>query len=175
MDLDKLPPRGEGGAIHVVVESPRGSTQKLKWLPALGAFEMHRPLPLGFAYPYDWGFVPGTHAEDGDPVDALVVWDAASWPGVVVPCRPIGLLKLEQNAVRGDPSRRIRNDRVLAVPVKDPRGAWLRSYEDLPSRTREEISLFFTSAVFFEGKDPAILGWEGPDAADALVERSRKI
>jgi inorganic pyrophosphatase len=174
MTLDQLPARGAGGAIHVVVESPRGSTQKLKWLPELGAFLMQRPLPLGFAYPFDWGFVPGTRAEDGDPVDALVVWDAASWPGLVIPCRPIALLALEQNRARGDGSQRIRNDRVLAVPAKDPRGAWLRSFEDLPARTREEISLFFTSAVFFEGKDPKVLGWEGPDAADALVERARQ-
>ncbi|HET7755479.1 MAG TPA: inorganic diphosphatase [Anaeromyxobacteraceae bacterium] len=174
MDLDKLPPRGDGGAIHVVVESPRGSTQKLKWLPAPGVFQAQRPLPLGFSYPYDWGFVPGTQAEDGDPVDALVVWDASSWPGVVVPSRPIGLLQLEQNARRGDTSQRIRNDRLLVVPVKDPRGAWVRSFEDLPARSREEIALFFTSAVFFEGKDPKILGWAGPDAGDALVERWRK-
>ena len=174
MKLEELPPRGAGGAIHVVVECPRGATQKLKWLPDLGVFTMHRPLPLGFAYPYDWGFVPGTSAEDGDPVDALVVWDVASWPGVVVPCRPVGLLQLEQNATRGDSSRRIRNDRILAVPLSDPRSAWLRSYEDLQPRTREEIAHFFTSAVFFEGKDPEILGWDGPDAADALVDRSRR-
>lgn len=173
MRLDELPARGAGGAIHVVVESPRGSTQKLKWLPELGTFELNRPLPLGFAYPYDWGFVPGTKVEDGDPLDAFIVWEGSSWPGVLVPCRPVGVLELEQNARRGDPSQRIRNDRVLTVPVKDPRSAWIRSHEDLPARVREEIALFFTSAVFFEGKDPKVLGWQGPDVADALVERSR--
>lgn|SRR5574340_28047 len=167
MRLDRLPARTEGG-FHVVVESPRGSPVKLKLDPALGCIAVGRPLPLGFVYPYDWGFVPSTRAPDGDPVDALVYWDVASYPGVVVACRALGVLQLEQDDGAGG---RQRNDRLLAVPLAHPRGGELRGVADLPARVRDELALFFTSAVFFEPKDPRVVGWAGPAAAEALLGR----
>ncbi len=165
MDLSRVPARAEGG-FHVVVESPRGSQLKLKYEPKLGVVMVKRPLPLGFVYPYDWGFVPSTKAPDGDPVDALVYWDVASFPGVVVVCRPLGVLGLEQDAKSGG---RERNDRLLAVPLVHPRASALRTAHDLPPRVRDEIAHFFTSSIYFEPKNPAVLGWEGPDAAQRLV------
>jgi inorganic pyrophosphatase len=96
--------------------------------------ELSRPLPIGLAYPHDWGFIPSTRASDGDPIDALIAWDGASYPGVVVPCRPIGVLEIEQ--------------------------------------TNPKSENFFLAAAAFEGKDPKVLGWSGPDDADALVRRS---
>lgn len=165
MRLDRLPARAEAG-FHVVVESPRGSPVKLKLDPALGCIAVGRPLPLGFVYPYDWGFVPSTRAPDGDPVDALVYWDVASYPGVVVPCRALGVLQLEQDDGAGG---RQRNDRLLAVPLAHPRGGELREVADLPARVRDELVHFFTSAVFFEPKDPRVLGWAGPEAAEKLL------
>ncbi len=165
MRLDQLPAWTEGG-FHVVVESPRGSVVKLKYDPALQAIAVKRPLPLGFAYPYDWGFVPGTRAPDGDPVDALVYWDAPSYPGVVVACRALGVLRLEQDAQRGG---RERNDRLLTVPLQHPRGDGLRTVQDLPARIRDEIAHFFTSSIYFEPKSPQLLGWDGPDAARGLI------
>ncbi len=165
MRLDEIPAHAEEG-FHVVVESPRGSNLKLRYDPKLQALVGKRPLPLGFAYPYDWGFVPGTKAPDGDPVDALVYWDVPSFPGVVLTCRALGVLRLEQDAKSGG---RERNDRLLAVPLVHPRAADLRSVEDLPGRIRDEIAHFFTSSIFFEPKNPAILGWAGPAAAGALL------
>jgi inorganic pyrophosphatase len=165
MDLDRIPALAEGG-LHVVVESPRGSPVKLKLDPELRVMVVQRPLPLGFSYPYDWGFVPGTRAPDGDPVDALVYWDVPSYPGVVIRCRPLGVLRLEQSDGRGG---RQRNDRLLVLPLQHPRGAELRSAEDLAPRVRDELAHFFTSSVFFQGKDPKLLGWDGPEAAERLV------
>jgi inorganic pyrophosphatase len=165
MRLDRLPARTEGG-FHVVVESPRGSTLKLKLDPELGCVVVSRPLPLGFVYPFDWGFVPSTRAPDGDPVDALVYWDVASFPGVVVRCRALGVLELEQDDGEGG---RARNDRLLAIPLVHPRGGELRTVADVAERIREELALFFTSAVFFEPKNPKVLGWKGPQAAEALL------
>jgi inorganic pyrophosphatase len=170
-DLARLPARDDEGAIRVVIESPRGANVKLKYDTALHVVTVSRPLPLGLSYPYDWGFVPGTRAPDGDPVDALVYWDVASFPGVVVPCRAIGVVRLEQDSKRNG---RVRNDRILAVPVKHPRGDDLRRPEDLPARVREEIAQFFLSAIFFEPKNPALLGWGGPDEAAALVDGCAK-
>ena len=166
MRLDALPSR-TGGGFHVVVESPRGSAVKLRLDPELLVMRAQRPLPLGFAYPYDWGFVPSTRAPDGDPVDALIYWDVTSFPGVVVACRALGVLRLEQDAKAGG---RQRNDRLLAIPLEHPRGEGLRSVDDLPTRVREEIAHFFTSSIFFEPKNPRVLGWGGPDAGWALID-----
>ncbi len=168
-DLAALPARDAQGAVRVVVEAPRGSTVKLKYDPGLRVMTVSRPLPLGLAYPYDWGFVPGTRAQDGDPLDALVYWDVKSYPGVVVPCRPIAVVRLEQDSKTNG---RVRNDRILAVPVKHARGDVITSPDDLPPRVRDEIAQFFLSTIFFQPKNPKLLGWGGPDEAGQLVDAS---
>ncbi len=170
MRLDRVPTQAEDGGFHVVVESPRGATIKMKLDPELHVIVAGRPLPLGYTYPYDWGFVPGTTAPDGDPVDALVYWDIASFPGVVIPCRALGVLRLEQD---GKKRRRERNDRVVAIPLTHPRGDELRGIADVSERVRDELAHFFTSSVFFTDKHPRVLGWSGPRAADRLLHRSR--
>jgi inorganic pyrophosphatase len=158
------------GIIHVVIESPRGATAKIKYDSGLGAFTLSRPLPLGLWYPHDWGFVPGTRAEDGDPVDALVLSEGSSYPGLVIEAVPIALVTLEQD--RKGKKGRERNDRIIAVPEKAPRAEY-RKPGDLPARVRDELTRFFLDAVFFEDKHPRVLGWEGPEQALALVTRSR--
>jgi inorganic pyrophosphatase len=161
-DLLKLPPRDDAGVLRVVVESPRGSRAKLKYEPRLGAFAFSRPLPLGLVYPYDWGFVPGTRAADGDPVDAMVYCDAGTQPGVIVACRPIALLCVEQDGRDGG---RQRNDRLIVVPAADPRAP-----DDLAPRVRTELEKFFRAAA---KQEIEILGWSTARDADALIERSR--
>src|SRR5262249_15934137 len=86
-------------SLNVIVESPRGATVKFKYDLELDRIVLSRPLPLGVVYPHDWGFVPQTRASDGDPVDAVIVWDGVSYPGVLVPCRPIGVLNVEQTSL----------------------------------------------------------------------------
>ena len=81
-----------------VVETPRGSTCKLDFDPDLQAFTLAKPLMAGLAYPYDWGFIPSTEAEDGDPLDVLIMHNARTFPGVGLRCRPIGILEVEQKA-----------------------------------------------------------------------------
>ena len=167
MTIAQIPAR-RGDAVHVVVETPRGSTAKLTFDPDLGAMTLSRPLPLGLAYPYDWGFVPSTCAADGDPIDAMVMWEGGSFPGVVIPCRLIGVLEVEQrNVETGD---RERNDRLIAVPVKSVALAAVRSVDELDGRVRGGLQQFFEAAVTFEGKALRVLGWGGPEAADALVQ-----
>ena len=166
-DLLSLPTRDEEtGAIHVVIESPRGSQVKLKYTPALRTFVLARPLALGVAYPYDWGFVPGTRADDGDPVDALVLLDAATFPGVVVACRPLALLEVEQNAREGG---RQRNDRIIAAPAEARRPEIA-----LDARVRDELVAFFHAVTLLEGKDLRVLGWGDAEAAEALVDRASR-
>jgi len=161
----------EQEAFHVVVESPRGALAKIKFNPQLGVMMWARPLPSGLIYPFDWGFIPSTKAEDGDPVDAMIVADVGTQTGVVVVCRALGVLQVEQNEA-GKPGRRVRNDRVIALPAKAPRAAPVQTVFDLSERQRDELSQFFVSVTAFEDKDATILGWDGPAAAQALIARA---
>jgi inorganic pyrophosphatase len=170
MALDRLPAFVRGDTFRVVVESPRGSTVKLKFDPDIGAMTLARPLTFGVAYPFDWGFVPGTEMADGDPLDVMVLWDTATYPGVVLPCRALGVVRVSQKKASG--KGRERNDRVLAIPVKAPRADRLRTPADLPSRDRQELEQFFFHVTALEHKDIEILGWSGPDAALRLIRRS---
>jgi inorganic pyrophosphatase len=87
----KFPTWADSGHVHAVVETPRGSRAKLEFDPKLGAFTLAKPLLAGLTYPYDWGFIPSTKAEDGDPLDVLIIHDAATYPGLVLTCKPIGV------------------------------------------------------------------------------------
>jgi inorganic pyrophosphatase len=168
--LVHLPCRDAKGNVHVVVEAPRGSIVKLRYEPDLECFRLGRALPLGVAYPYDWGFVPSTCASDGDPLDAMVVFDAATWPGTLIACRVIGIVRVSQR----DGRKRVRNDRVLAVPAADER---FEHVDQFTPRTRKEIEAFFVTVSEMTKKDVRIEGWDGPkkalraidDAAQAYV------
>jgi inorganic pyrophosphatase len=158
------------GSLNVIVESPRGAAVKFKYDLELDRIVLSRPLPSGVVYPHDWGFVPQTRASDGDPVDAMIVWDGVSYPGVLVPCRAIGILNVEQTNLES--GARERNDRLAVLPVKAPRFDAVKTVFDLPSRARDELDQFFLAATFFEKKNVRLLGWEGPDQARAFVEAS---
>jgi len=172
MNLLTIPAFGGSGVIHVVVESPRGSTVKLKYEPRWEAMSISRPLPLGVTYPFDWGFVPSTAGPDGDPIDALVVWDVGSYPGVVLPCRALGVIHVEQNRRNHDPSERIRNDRILAVPEAARREQDITSIASLPPRVQAELEHLALIATGLEGKDVRIVGWGDAAAALKLISDS---
>ena len=153
----------------MVVESPRGSRMKLKYDPNCHAFKLSRPLMAGLQYPHDWGFIPGTIAPDGDPLDAMVFSDFATFPGVIIECRALGVIRLRQN--RKHASGRKRNDRLIAVPTKAPRLEIFKTPGDLPLRWRRELEEFFLGAARFEGKDAEVLGWASAAVGERMVER----
>jgi inorganic pyrophosphatase len=169
--LGDLDPYGADGALRVVVECPRGASVKLAYAPMLGTFTVARTLPLGLTYPFDWGFIPGTLADDGDPIDALALHDMGTYPGVVLPCRAIGVVELTQ---RNEKGKRERNDRVIAIPLWHDRLGELERATDLPTRLRDEIEQFFLSATFFTGKKPKIIGWKSARKAASLVNAARQ-
>ena len=166
--LEDLPPYDKDGALRAVVETPKGSTYKVKFEPKTGSFHYQHPLPIGLAYPYDWGFVPGTIAPDGDPIDVLVLHEAGTHPGVVVPSRLLGVVRISQKE-RGEP--REENDRLIVAPLEH---AAHRRLSDVAKHMRKEIEAFFVASARFSGKDVTLEGWSGRKKAERIVDRGRK-
>ncbi len=118
-NLLKLPTWADDQSIYAIVETPRGSTCKLDFDPKLRVFTLAKPLMAGLTYPYDWGFIPSTEAEDGDPLDVLVIHDAQTYPGVVLRCRPVGSLEVEQQS-KGKKRGMTACLRYLTAPLLRP-------------------------------------------------------
>jgi inorganic pyrophosphatase len=169
-DLSRLDPFDEGNVLRMVVETPRGASVKLTYDPGLRTFKVTRALALGITYPFDWGFIPGTVAEDGDPLDALALHDSATYPGVILPCRPLGIVDITQKGKRG----REDNPRLILVPAWHVRLGEFQKASGLPDRMKEELEQFFVSATFFTGKDARVTGWRGPKAALKLIQSLRR-
>ncbi|HEX3855467.1 MAG TPA: inorganic diphosphatase [Polyangiaceae bacterium] len=163
--IQNLPAWDADARLRVVVETPKGSGAKLRYDAMSGTFIYQRPLPNRLFYPYDFGFVPGTLADDGDPLDALVIHEAATWPGIVIPCLPIALLKIVDK--KHDETSARQNHRLIAVPAATP--AMEPALSDLQ---RVELEVFFR-VVGQQLKEVTIVGWG--DAEEARTEITRTI
>jgi inorganic pyrophosphatase len=165
--LANLPSYSEDGSVHTVVEAPKGSLLKLKYDMKLGTFTVSRALPLGLSYPFDWGFIPSTKGSDGDPVDALVLHAGSTYPGVVLSCRLLGVVEMDEDDEQG---QRQRNDRLIVRPCWPDQLGEFQQASDLPARLREEVEQFFLSTTFFSAKNAKVLDWKGPKEASAMVK-----
>jgi inorganic pyrophosphatase len=163
----KLPTWADKQHVYAVVETPRGSRAKLEFDPKLGAFTLAKPLLAGLTYPYDWGFIPSTRAEDGDPLDVLIIHDAATYPGLVLKCKPIGVLEVVQTSK----GKKERNDRVFVVPDRSPFEGDLQDIRRLPSRAIEELEKFFEATDALESKKLEFQGWRGPAKAIKKIKK----
>jgi inorganic pyrophosphatase len=168
--LHKLEPFDADGHVRMVVETPRNSTVKLEYDSKNGYFCISHGLALGISYPFDWGFIPGTLGEDGDPIDALALHDSTTYPGVLLVCEPLGVVDVEQKSKKG----RIANPRLILRPLWHQRMDAIESAPELPKQLREQLEQFFLSATFFTGKDPTIIGWSGSKAATTLIRAAAK-
>ncbi len=168
--LSKLEPFDENGHIRMVVETPRHSTVKLKYDSESAHFSVSHGLAIGVSYPFDWGFVPGTVGEDGDPIDALALHECGTYPGVILTCSPLAVVEVEQKSKKG----RISNPRLILRPLWYQRMDAIEEAPALPKKLKEQLEQFFVSATFFTGKDPTIMGWRGPKAATALIRDALK-
>jgi len=157
--------------MFTVVETPRGSAAKLGFDPDLQVFTLSKSLILVLTYPYDWGFIPSTKGEDGDPVDVLILHDTATAPGLVLKCSIIGVLEVVQTEAGKHP---IRNDRIIAVPRHSHRERNERDASDLPKQVRSEIEKFFVATDELESKELKFLGWKGPKTGQALIDKAVK-
>jgi inorganic pyrophosphatase len=152
--------------IHVVVETPRGIRNKYKYEPDSSAFSLASTLPAGSCFPYDFGFLSGTQAADGDPLDVLLLMDEAAFAGCRVQARLIGVIEAEQV----EDGARIRNDRLLAVAEKAKDYAHLRKAADLNGNLLREIEHFFQSYNDMRGREFTLLGVRGPRRAFQLLK-----
>ena len=169
-NLFKLPTFSDDGNLRVVVETPRGSQAKLDYDPKLKTFALSKSLLTGLSYPYDWGFIPATRAEDRDPLDVMVIHDAATFPGLVLACRIIGVLQIRQKS-KGTAER---NDRLFAVPRRSHSELGLRDVRELSKPIREELEKFFVATDKLEDTKLEIIGWKGPKLALKTIKEGEK-
>ena len=166
MDLSLIPAQPEAGVINVLIEIPGGSKNKYEFDKDMNAFALDRVLFASVQYPFDYGFVPNTLADDGDPLDGMVIMDEPTFPGCVIAARPIGMLEMIDG---GD-----RDEKILCVPVEDPRYKDVKSLKDISSHRLEEIAEFFRTYKNLEKKKTDILGWKDVDAVTPLVDQCIK-
>lgn len=156
--------------LRVVIETPKGSRNKFAFDPKQHIFELKKVLPAGMAFPYDFGFVPSTEAEDGDPIDVLVLMDEPAFPGCVLTCRPIGVIEGEQ----GDKKDKQRNDRIIAVERDAHSWADIKTIDDLGKEFCRELEEFFVNYHKLIGKKYRVLGMKNPNQARKLVKAGRR-
>jgi len=162
------------GRLQAVIEAPRGSANKLKFDPGRGVFTLHSVLPLGVAFPFDFGFVPGTLGEDGDPLDVLVLMDEPVLPGIVVPCRLVGAIEARQRPKDARRAKATRNDRLVAVADRSHRHGDVRALADLGDAMLTEIERFFVFYNDQKGVRFEAIGRAGKSAARRLVDAGRR-
>jgi len=166
LDLAKIPAQPKPGLVNILIEIPGGSKNKYEFDKDLNAFALDRVLYSSVQYPYDYGFIPNTLADDGDPLDGIVIMDQPTFPGCVITARPIGMLEMIDD---GD-----RDEKLLCVPDKDPRFKEVSSLQQIASHRLDEISEFFATYKRLEKKETEILGWKDVDSVNALVEQCVK-
>jgi inorganic pyrophosphatase len=162
LDLSLIPAQPKFGIINVLIEIPAGSKNKYEFDKDLNAMALDRVLSSSVQYPYDYGFIPNTLGNDGDPLDGMVIIDQPTFPGCVIAARPIGMLEMIDG---GD-----RDEKILCVADKDPRYAHVKSLKDIPQHRLDEISEFFKTYKNLEKKVTEILGWKDIDAVMPLVQ-----
>jgi inorganic pyrophosphatase len=166
VDLTRIPAQPKPGLLNVLIEIAAGSKNKYEFDKDLNAFALDRVLSSSVMYPYDYGFIPNTLADDGDPLDGMVIMDEPTFPGCVITARPIGMMEMIDG---GD-----RDEKILCVPDKDPRYAHVKSLKDIPQHRLDEIAEFFKTYKNLEKKAVEVLGWKDVETVLPLVEKCIK-
>jgi len=152
--------------VLVVVEIPQGSRNKYEYDEKLGRFKLDRMLFSSVHYPNDYGYILDTLGEDADPLDAMVIVGEATYPGIVIEAKPIGLFKMiDEKGI---------DDKILCVPVNDPLWNWVNDLSDVPKHYLKEIEHFFDVYKDLEKKKTAVEGWADKKSALKIIAESRE-
>lgn len=155
--------------ISVIIETPKGSRNKLKYDPGKRMYKLSKVMPEGMMFPYDFGFVPGTRPDDGDPLDVLVLTDAPLFPGCLVDCALIGVIEAEQE----EEGKVERNDRLIAVAQASLLYSEVKDLADLNPTVLRQIEAFFVNYQKVRDVRVKILNHSGPAKALEILRRSR--
>ena len=153
--------------LYAVIEIPKGSKNKYEYDKDIESFALDRVLHSSVVYPADYGFIPQTLYDDGDPMDILVLMDQPTFPGCIIESRPIGIMGMIDG---GD-----KDFKILAVPIEDPKYENIKDLEDVPTHLLDEIAEFFKTYKNLEGKKVEILSWESAEVAKKEAIRSIEI
>jgi inorganic pyrophosphatase len=170
MDPVKDLPTGKNApeTVYVFIEVPKGCPIKFEFDKKLGVIKVDRYLYSPMFYPGDYGLIPRTHCDDGDPLDGIVLVSHPSYPGVVIEARPIGVLRMEDE--KG------LDDKLICVPVDDPRFETIKDVSDLPEHVLKEIANFFETYKSLEpGKWVKVRGWEGVEKAKEVIKHAMEL
>ena len=162
---DLSPFDAETGEVNAIVDTPKGSRNKFKYDQAKGMFQLSGVLPLGASFPFDFGYIPSTQGEDGDPLDVLILMDEPAFSGCLVPAKLIGVIEAEQT----EGGETNRNDRLIAVAANSRNHSHVRFLGDLNTNLLDEIEHFFVSYNESKGKVFKVLGRAGPERAKEFI------
>lgn len=163
-DMDPGPEAPE--VVRMIVEIPKGSANKVEYDGKLGIFRLDRSLYSPMHYPGDYGFIPGTLAEDNDPLDVLVLVSEPSFTGCLIEVRPIGVL----NMVDRDEA----DQKIISVPTRNPRYDQIHTMDQVFQHVRRELEHFFSIYKELEGRVATTQGWGGPREARRCILESRE-
>jgi inorganic pyrophosphatase len=164
--LDVLPAADGHGRIQAVVESPQGTRNKLKFDAERGTFRVSHVLPAGMSFPFDFGFIPGTRAPDGDPLDVLILMDAPAFPGCLVKVSLLGVVEAEQR----EHGKTVRNDRLIALAKGSTERGDPKRLRDLQPSLLDEIEAFFVEYNRLRDRTFTPLGRKGRRSARKVLE-----
>jgi inorganic pyrophosphatase len=167
-----LAPRDEDDPhiIQVIIETPKGSRNKYAFDPDHNLFELKKVLPAGMAFPYDFGFIPSTQAEDGDATDVLVLMDEPAFPGCLLKCRFVGVIEGEAR----NKNEKLRNDRIIAVEQDNHSYAHIKHVGDLGKTFIEELEEFFVNYHKLSNSQYRILDVRGPGEARRRMKKGMR-
>lgn len=165
----KKPSKGkpaQDSVVTVMIEIPKGSRNKYEYDKTRKVIKFDRMLFSAVHYPSDYGFIPETLAEDGDPLDALVlVWEP-TFPGCMIQAKPVGLFKMWDE--KGP------DQKILCVPIFDPLWNHIQNLGDVPPHLLKEIEHFFSIYKALEKKKTGVEGWDGLGSALKIIEEARQ-
>jgi inorganic pyrophosphatase len=164
-DLNSGPQAPE--IIYAVIEVPKGSRNKYEYSKRAGVIKLDRVLYSSLHYPGDYGFIPQTYFEDGDPLDILVVVNEPTFPGCVIEARPVGMFKMID---KGDP-----DFKIIAVPATDPHFKDIQDLSDLAKHFPREVEHFFMTYKELEGAQVKNEGWTGQEEARQTILNSMQL
>ena len=170
MQLPKAFNEDDDTLINAVIETPKGSRNKFAFDKATGLFLLKKILPAGTAFPLDFGFIPHTLCQDGDPLDVLIIMEEPTYPGCLVPCRPIGIITGKQSKSKN--SKAEENDRVIAVADASIDYAKLKNVSDLSDEHITDLEHFFMYYNEMAGGSYKLKGTKGPDAALKAIKKA---